>query len=552
MPFLSNSSGFQITGGNFYEVAGDLKIQSDPPVRLALEDEDEGSSPDGPSTMHDYENTWADLSRYSLGAHGRAPSSSRRLPLQGTRLLHSGTGCLDSCLPPTDPLLDHEGNIQRPQSRKRRTLVPGPHRANRTCGEGARASIIINGGTFYTRSVTGEGGLNILHHATALGALHNSVDGFMDGTCLPGTRKEALDHLWRRSTGSGRRFLWLYGPAGTGKSAIARTFSERLDHAGRLGGCFFFKRGHPTCGNSKALFFTIAYQLALGIPGLRAPILRAVENNPSLVGRSMLAQLRQLILEPCQSFDKNRSPIVILIDGLDECEGQDTQQEVLSLLGQYCTGDSFPAFRFFIASRPEPHISESFTQSCLRASCSSLDVGQSFEDVRTYLGTEFDRIRREHRETMDSVAGFTDDKRFRPTDRLAAIHRNIRRDEMSPFAGFDRLYTQILAAIPDRPRLLAILCVVTTFKLSPRHIEQLLELRPGDRKLRRFERGSCEHGICVLQSLPVDLADTISVHHASFRDFLCDPTRSGEFYLGPHHITDLTRAVLRTLMRMAT
>ena len=34
-------------------------------------------------------------------------------------------------------------------------------------------------------------------------------------------------------------FLWLYGPAGAGKSAIAQTIAELLEEAGLLAGAFF-------------------------------------------------------------------------------------------------------------------------------------------------------------------------------------------------------------------------------------------------------------------------------------------------------------------------
>ncbi|KAJ7093777.1 hypothetical protein C8R44DRAFT_953092, partial [Mycena epipterygia] len=208
--------------------------------------------------------------------------------------------------------------------------------------------------------------IHILHHAAALEALHNSADSFQERKWHPDTRKELLDHLWSWSagSGSGNRLLWLHGPAGAGKSAIAQAFSERLEVAGRLGGSFFFKRDHPTRGNAKALFSTLAYQLALLIPWLKARIMQKVEDDPSIIGRSMEIQLQQLILEPCQSVDHNdifRS-VIIIIDGLDECEDQNIQQEILYLLGKYCTGHdgATPPLYFLISSRPESHIQESF------------------------------------------------------------------------------------------------------------------------------------------------------------------------------------------------
>ncbi|KAJ6496411.1 hypothetical protein C8R45DRAFT_797445, partial [Mycena sanguinolenta] len=92
--------------------------------------------------------------------------------------------------------------------------------------------------------------------------------------------------------------IWLYGPAGAGKSAIMQTFAREMQMAGRLGGSFFFKRGHATRGNGKALFTTIAYQLALGVPWLKAPISRIVEDDPIMLARSLDTQVQKLICEP--------------------------------------------------------------------------------------------------------------------------------------------------------------------------------------------------------------------------------------------------------------
>ncbi|KAJ7280766.1 hypothetical protein C8J57DRAFT_1020656, partial [Mycena rebaudengoi] len=117
---------------------------------------------------------------------------------------------------------------------------------------------------------------------------------------------------------------WLHGPAGAGKSAIMRTLSEP-QNAGRFGGGFFFKRGHATCGNAQTLFATLAYQLSLRIPQLKSAISQVVEEDPSVVVRSMTVQIQKLILDPCRSLD-NLEPPVIILDGLDECEGHRVQQ----------------------------------------------------------------------------------------------------------------------------------------------------------------------------------------------------------------------------------
>ncbi|KAJ7681944.1 hypothetical protein DFH06DRAFT_284632 [Mycena polygramma] len=519
----------------------------------------------GPSTLKrgrgEEDDPWTESWRYIRDAAGNSEKIyKRRRSLEGS-----------------DVKLAQDSDLK--QISRRRDISSSHSRAGRPQRH-AQALTIINGGTFFSGPGTSEGGLHILHHAAVLEAYHNSTDGFTRRACHPGTREELLNDLWRWETGQRvlksepwwscvheTQFLWLHGPAGTGKSAIAHTFAERLDRAGRLGGSFFFKRGHLTRGNAKALFLTIAYQLAFSIPGLKVPVLQAVEDDPSVVGRSMESQLRQLILEPCQALDKDSSPWIVVVDGLDECAGQDVQQEVLRLLGTNCCRGT-PPLRFLIASRPEPHISESFANARFRKVCRSLQVGQSFEDVRTYLDTEFNRIHREHHQTMawpssevlgslvqkssghflypSTVVKFIDDKRFRPPERLAMIGNVARSEEESPFVDIDLLYTQILSGIPDRRRLRAILSAVLAFKLSPRHIEQLLELQPGDVRLALRDLHSVLHIPSDSESAAVT-ASPVSVRHASFRDFLGDSMRSAEFYLGPQHGLDLARSVLKAL-----
>ncbi|KAF7342653.1 NACHT domain-containing protein [Mycena sanguinolenta] len=146
-------------------------------------------------------------------------------------------------------------------------------------------------------------GIGILHHVVALAAIHDSTESYPQPKCHPETRTKMLRdlHEWASDTDPGTRILWLYGPAGAGKFAIMHTLAHDFHDAGSLGGCFFFKRGHATRGNARMLFATIAYQLALSAPSLRAPISQIVQNDPSVVVRSIATQMKALISDPCRT-----------------------------------------------------------------------------------------------------------------------------------------------------------------------------------------------------------------------------------------------------------
>ncbi|KAF7349120.1 putative nwd2 protein [Mycena venus] len=266
----------------------------------------------------------------------------------------------------------------------------------------------IHGGTFIAAETVnhrqGDIGIDILHRAVALEALYDSADSFPQPKCHPETRTQMLEGLynWATQANSARPGIcWLHGPAGAGKSAIMQTLCQRLQDEGRLGGAFFFKRGHATRGNAKVLFATLAYQLALNNPNLKALISQGMEKDPSIVGRAMDVQLQRLIVEPCR-FLSDSVPPELLIDGLDECDPLQAQAKIIHLINSaVCQHPK--AFRFIIASRSEAHIREIFDNTSFNGILHSVNVEQSFEDIRRYFQDEFARIHHEHQHTMADV-----------------------------------------------------------------------------------------------------------------------------------------------------
>ncbi|KAJ7438413.1 hypothetical protein B0H11DRAFT_2358649, partial [Mycena galericulata] len=429
-----------------------------------------------------------------------------------------------------------------------------------------------------------------LHRAIAGDAFHDSAERFPQPRCHPETRQKLLDALWNWACGiepprkwTGHDFarhsvyeedngpsspiLWLSGPAGSGKSAVAQSFCQRLQEEGRLGGSFFFKRDHPSRGNARRLFPTIAYNLAL-IPQLQQIIAQTIEKDPAIVDRSMSEQLQRLIIDPCRKGCLSE-PVTVVIDGLDECEGENIQQEILWIVGKMVAGRERLPVLFFIASRPESHIREAFAESALTGLHRPLNIEQSFQDVEKYLVDEFRRIHGAHR-TMATVPSpwpsseiikdlvskssgyfifastvikFIDDKRFRPAARLDIILGIKHSSSESPFHALDQLYHQILGLVPHdfRPQLLGILAAIRSeFELRFCEIEQLLDLQPGDVCLILRDLHS-------VIDIP-DEEDQLVAHHASFLDFLDDPSRSSQFYAGsPQCRTALVHQILKAL-----
>ncbi|KAJ7181495.1 hypothetical protein C8R43DRAFT_969357 [Mycena crocata] len=430
-----------------------------------------------------------------------------------------------------------------------------------------QASANISRSSFVGSSVQQyfDKGLQILHASIAADAVHNSEER---PKCHPETRTSLLHDLKNWATQfDARRVCFLLGPAAVGKSAVAQTLCQELKSEGRLGASFFFKKGHASCGNARQLFCTISYQLATLLPYFKRIVASRVEGAPSIVDQDMRMQMHGLVMDP---FDHNNAafPLIIIIDGLDECEGSDVQQQIL-----HCIGDAlrdYPSpLRFLITSRPEPHIIKicEDRESSLQEMYARFNVKQSVLDVRRYLQSEFTRINRQHQASMgnlpmpwpsskllesctyfiyaSTIIKFVDDTNFRPNDRLAMLEGLPTVDSESPLAALDQLYSRILTTIPPRPHLLSILHVISSpylASLAPHEIEQLFNLQPGHVR-------STLHGLQSVLRMPATNRPTesISVHHSSFIDFLAHPARSGRFHVGIPHATHVAQCILRLL-----
>ena len=105
------------------------------------------------------------------------------------------------------------------------------------------------------------------------------------------------DNDWVKDADNVALFLWLYGPAGAGKSAIAQTIAELLEEAGLLAAAFFFSRNSPGRDDKTTLVATLIYpciyQLVTSIPEIRAHVLEAVKEDPALFSRSIEYRFRR-------------------------------------------------------------------------------------------------------------------------------------------------------------------------------------------------------------------------------------------------------------------
>lgn len=122
---------------------------------------------------------------------------------------------------------------------------------------------------------------------------------------------------------------WVTGPAGSGKTAVMGSLSDRCAADGILGATFFFASWSASIGRRRktALVPTIAHQLTRFHPDLREEISKAVDANSDIFDKNLHVQMEVLILAPLREIAGRLwtgSDVwgVIIIDGLDECEAE--------------------------------------------------------------------------------------------------------------------------------------------------------------------------------------------------------------------------------------
>ncbi|KAJ3509563.1 hypothetical protein NLJ89_g5158 [Agrocybe chaxingu] len=195
--------------------------------------------------------------------------------------------------------------------------------------------------------------------------------------------------------------LWLYGPAGAGKSAIAQTIAELCHKEGLL---LATLRTDPTRNNVQRLVATLMYKAILSIPATRALVEQIVEGDPLVFKTSLETQFKKLIIEPLihlfQSgvFQQFRFPPLVILDGLDECIDRNSQRILLEALSHSSRQHQLP-LKFLVASRPEQIINASFKSSALKTLTYRLPLNNDLnpdDDIRTFLLSEFEEIRNTH------------------------------------------------------------------------------------------------------------------------------------------------------------
>ncbi|KAF5351090.1 hypothetical protein D9756_008260 [Leucocoprinus leucothites] len=407
---------------------------------------------------------------------------------------------------------------------------------------------------------------------------HTNPDAAMDSSardppprCHPGTRININEKLigWLDILGRDQDMQWLYGPAGTGKSAIAQTFAEACFEMVRLGGTFFFSRPNGR-DKPETVVPSLVYQLCINCEAYKTIIASVLANDPQLLQKAISVQFKRLIIEPLSKLQADghpsvRQPFIILLDGLDECAGAQSQCQFIKLISETVRlKRDFPIL-WLLCSRPEPHLKHTFSRIPECGHEELLLDRESHEDVTRFLRDKFAEIRDEnpytttpdwppeaqfdvilrvssgHFQVATVAVNYVNDAIIQdPVKQLNTLVTFLEGAEKigidNPLAALDLIYTRILSEIPDR--ILPITRQILALLLFPsRSVGERLRSAQTLCNFLRLEKNMFYSALSRLHSVvrvpaPEDAYEKrLSFYHASFGDYLRDPIRSGKFAL---------------------
>ncbi|KXN84679.1 hypothetical protein AN958_12057 [Leucoagaricus sp. SymC.cos] len=442
----------------------------------------------------------------------------------------------------------------------RRRSVPGsylpdsPHEsstASAVAAQGSQNHEVSTGGGFSSGFIVSNSAMVDFSNTHAQQVVFQNI---MNGN--PGTRKKIVAKLrdWFSDPKRQWKGMWLYGPAGTGKPAIAQTFAEWCVDQGSLGAAFFSR---PNERNKfKTVIPTIAYQLAASFPAYENLLSNLIARDLTLLRKTPRIQLKKLIIEPfsalkLQNHPITHKPLLILLNGLVECHGLKGQRELVEMIGEVIQLKVDLLFLWLICSRPEPNLKCLLSRIDFAIDCDRhqllIDSGTR-EDVEQFLRDEFNNIQARFLGIIDgdwpspgqfkAILDITDGLFLLGSATLKYIafmqHAGQTATDI-PLESLDLLYSRILldVAEPTIPATRRILynCIYSPICGSSAHINaQPLANLLGLDKTEFYNTLRSLHSVLETPAPEDALGESLKMYHASFKDFLCSPSRSGQFF----------------------
>ncbi|KAF5312271.1 hypothetical protein D9619_003709 [Psilocybe cf. subviscida] len=447
--------------------------------------------------------------------------------------------------------------------------------------QGAKA-IHISGGSFYAygssegRTQT-DAALSILNSRMEPGAAYDAAAREDVPKCHENTRVAIVEGIEKWSTCHedyhARPIMWMYGPAGSGKTTIMQTVAATFSKEGALAGSFFFSRSAPNRPKTKVNFvITIAYQLWFNVPAIRDHMVTALADS-SLVDKSLIYQLDVLIIRPLNKLDALQigGRLIFMVDGLDECESDSCQRDILDLLAHF-TRQTLHSFPVLIASRQTSAIQAFFSDADITGKTWGMPIDndyRAYEDIRKVVVAAFDNIKLEHPSKgslrsqwpapsdINTIVQRSSGQFIYASVVMKYIAEHSRHPERSlqtildvqasggdpwPYKELDAIYTEIMSTVepenlpfvmdfigclslPSSARGVSIFKDACADYIPSQDWDTVFMAEPGTTQARLNRLRPLITPSWFREKL------TFRISHASFVEYLLDMSRSGEFFL---------------------
>ncbi|KEP46350.1 putative WD40-repeat protein (notchless protein), related protein [Rhizoctonia solani 123E] len=372
-----------------------------------------------------------------------------------------------------------------------------------------------------------------------------------DQACLDGTREVLLNKVitWTQNRENAQTFMWISGQAGMGKTAVATSLCQRLDRAQALAGAFFCVRDDPHYNSPLLLINNLICDLAMSCPAYAHQVAIAIRANPKLCSSHLSLRFEGLVKKPLQKLARISMPItlVAIVDGLDECGDHVARGKMLQHL--YEMSRLVPWLKVIVTGRPVADIQQNFRDACLHKTVIHIHDYEASPDIRAYIEGQVSQLAKTERWPSESIeqlctmscgvflwaalaAKYIKKSAFPALPRLRQVLSN---QKSLVTDHFDALYTSVLkTAIDDNENkikvayLRCIGALLVTSAREPRAAPHLQHLLLGASQVDQLTLEQTKNNLG-----PLLVADGrhITFHHPSFKDFVTDPSRSGQFHI---------------------